>query len=105
MATRIMQGDAYDLGIEIRDEDRNVVTPDDIADVEIVIGYLTRTYAKGELKFGEDVWLFPLTQEESFKLMASRPKAQIRVKWKTGEVDGVKLDLGSVDESYSREVL
>ena len=105
MATRIMQGDAYDLGIEILDNEGNVVTPDAVADVEIVIGHLTKTYARDELKFGEGVWLFPLTQEESFSLMASRPKAQIRMKWKTGEVDGTKLDMSAVDESFSREVL
>ena len=105
MATRIMQGDSYDLGIEILDEAGKPVVPADVMDVEIVIGHMKKTYAKNEVKYGEDVWLFPLSQEESFRLMASKPKAQVRVKWKSGEVDGTKIDLSSVDESSSKEVL
>lgn len=105
MATRIMQGDAYDLGIEIFDDNGKMVTPDDVSDVEIVIAHMSKSYANKEIKYGESVWLFPLTQEESFAIMPSKPKAQVRIKWKTGEVDGTKIDLSSVDESSSKEVL
>lgn len=105
MATRIMQGDAYDLGIEIFDDNGNQVLPDDVSDVEIVLGHMTKTYANNEIKYGEDCWLFPMSQEDSFRLMASKPKAQVRIKWKTGEVDGAKIDMSSVDESSSKEVL
>lgn len=105
MATRIMQGDSYDLGIEICDENGAPVTADDVADVEIVIGHMKKTLSNNEVKYGEDGWLFPLSQEESFRLMASKPKAQVRVKWKSGEVDGAKIDISSVEESSSKAVL
>ena len=105
MAIRIMQGDAYDLRIEILDDYGNPVKPDDESDVEIVHGHMVKTYANEEIKHGEDCWLLPITQEESFALPPSKPKAQLRVKWKTGEVDGCYLDLSAVWESFSREVL
>lgn len=101
----MMQGDSYNLGIEILDGDGKQVLPDDVADVEIVIGHLKKTYAKGEVTYGGDEWLVPLTQEESFSLMPAKPKGQVRVKWASGEVTGAKLDISSVDESRSKEVL
>lgn len=101
----MMQGDSYNLGIEILDSNGNLVLPADVADIEIVIGHLKKTYAKGEVKYGDDAWLFPLTQEESFSIMPSKPKGQVRVKWVSGEVTGAKFDIATVDESRSKEVL
>ena len=100
----MMQGDSYNLGIEILDGDKQVL-PADVADVEIVIGHLKKTYAKGEVTYGGDAWMFPLTQEDSFSLLPSKPKCQVRIKWASGEVTGAKFDISSVDESRSKEVL
>ena len=101
----MMQGDAYDQGIEILDEQGQVVQPTAVADVEILLGDLKKTYAAGQLKFGEKCWLFPITQEESLMLSAGTLEGQVRVKWSTGEVTGCRLLPTQLLESRSREVL
>jgi len=101
----MMQGDCYSLGIDIVDDSGKKVLPETVADVEIVIGRLKKTYAAGQVKYGEECWLFPLTQEESFQLTSGKMYGQIRIKWASGEVDGCLLELPSLQESRSREVL
>ena len=101
----MMQGDSYNLGIEIQDDTGAVVLPEAVADIEIAIGHIKKTYADGEVKYGENVWLFPLTQEESFSLPAGKLYGQVRIKWASGEVDGCKLEIPKLAESRSREVL
>lgn len=103
----MMQGDAYDLPIEIVVVDGPAVTPEDVKDVEIVIGSLRKTFVAGEVKFDRTTneWLFPLSQEETFKFLPTKIRGQVRLHWKTGEIEGYKLDTIDVDESTSKEVL
>ena len=101
----MMQGDCYNLGIEIIDDSGAAVTPQAVSDVEIALGNLKKTYKEGQLKYGEGVWLFPLSQEESFSLTAGKLYGQARIKWTSGEVDGCLLEALRLTESRSREVL
>ena len=103
----MLQGDSYGLPIEILRSDNTVVTAADVSDVEITIGFLTKTYKSGKVTYNEDTekWVFPLTQQETFKLPAVRVKAQLRIKWPNGAVEGVDLDGINVHESISKEVL
>ncbi len=101
----MMQGDSYGLAIEIKNAADKVVTPDDVTDVEITIGYLRKTYKDGEVIFKDGMWIFPLTQEETFKFPSMRVKGQVRVMFKTGFVEGASLGYVCVDESISKEVL
>ena len=101
----MMQGDSYGLKIEILNADGVAVTPDDISDVEITVGFIRKTYAKGEIIYSDGLWIIPLTQEETFKLPATRVKAQVRVVWNNGLVEGASLDEIRVHESLSKEVL
>ena len=103
----MMQGDAYNLKIEILNEDQDVVTPEAVSDVEITIGSLRKTYASEEVTYDEGLerWLFPLTQEETFRFTPARVKAQVRVVWNNGNVEGVSLGTVNVLESISKEVL
>lgn len=101
----MMQGDSYRLAIEILSEKGVPVTSDDVSDVEITIGSLRKTYAEEEISYKDGKWLFPLTQEETFKLPASRVKAQVRVVWTTGDIEGASLGEIRVQESISKEVL
>lgn len=101
----MMQGDCYSQGIEILDSNGNAVLPQDVADVEVVIGNLKKTYASGQVKYGEDCWLFPLSQQESLALNPGPLRGQVRIKWLSGEVDGCPLELPALHESRSREVL
>lgn len=103
----MMQGDAYSLEIEILNGEQDAVTPEDVVDVEITIGSLSKTYASDEVSYDEEreKWLFPLTQEETFKFYPARVKAQARVVWKNGDVEGASLGTINVLESISKEVL
>lgn len=103
----MMQGDSYGLPIEILNSDGSVVTADDVADVEITIGTLIKTYSAGEIAFdaASGKWIFPLTQEETFRFPAARVKGQVRVVWLSGGVEGTPLGTINVMESLSKEVL
>lgn len=101
----MMQGDSYNLGITILNNAGNPVTPDDIKDVEITIGHLRKTYMKAELTFYEGMWMFPLNQQETFRYLPSALKAQVRVAWANGVVEGKPLYGVRNLESISKEVL
>ena len=103
----MMQGDSYNLKVEILNKDKTPVIPDDVSDVEITVGSLRKTYANNEVTYNEGLgkWLFPLTQEETFNFTPARVKAQVRVVMKSGIVEGVPLGTINVLESISKEVL
>ena len=101
----MMQGDSYNLGINILNNAGSPVTPDDIKDVEITIGNLRKTYLNAEIIFRDGVWLFPLSQEETFGYWPSSVKAQVRVMWANGVVEGKPLYGVRISESISKEVL
>ena len=101
----MMQGDSYNLGIRILNNAGNPVTPDDIKDVEITIGQLRKTYMGAQLTYSDGVWLFPLSQKETLRCWPSSVKAQVRVVWANGVVEGKPLYGLRIDESLSKEVL
>lgn len=101
----MMQGDGYNLGIRILNNAGNPVTPDDVSDVEITIGYLRKTYRNKEVTFAEGLWMFPVSQEETFQYPSAAVKAQVRVVWKNGIVEGKPLYGVRILESISKEVL
>lgn len=101
----MMQGDSYGLKISISSNSKKV-TPDDVSDVEITVGIIRKTYTKGEVLYESGQgWIVPLAQDETFKLPAARVKAQVRVVWKDGSVEGASLGEIRVDESISKVVL
>lgn len=103
----MMQGDSYMLGIQILNNAGNPVTTDDVADVEISIGHLKKSYRKLELLYDEDMqlWLFPLSQKETFGYWPTQVKAQVRVLWANGIIEGKPIYGIRIDESISKEVL
>ena len=101
----MMQGDAYLLGINILNNAGMPVTPADVADVEITIGHLKKKYSAAERSFNNGIWMFPLTQKETFGCMPASPKAQVRIKWANGVIEGKPLYGIRIDESVSKEVL
>ena len=101
----MMQGDACYLGIELRNSAGAPVMPADVRDVEITVGGLKKTYLAEQLSCSGGVWLFPLSQGESFGLRPGPVRAQVRVAWANGVVEGCPLHGVYVDESISKEVL
>lgn len=101
----MMQGDSYGIPIEITKEDGTVVTSSDVSDVEITIGSIKKSMKKGSVSFSDGMFVFPITQSETFSLIPSAVKAQVRVVWANGDVEGVDLGEIRVKESMSKEVL
>lgn len=101
----MMQGDMYSLAIQVRNNAGMPVTPEDITDMEIAIGELTKSYRKQELAYHDGFWLFPLSQQETFMMPAYSLKGQVRVYWKNGAIEGQELHGIRVRESISKEVL
>ena len=100
-----MQGDCCDLGIRILNNAGSAVTDQDIDDVEITIGPLRRTYREAQLRFADGLWLFPISQKDSLRCRGPHLKAQVRVKWRGGVVEGCPLYGVYLRESISKEVL
>lgn len=101
----MMQGDAFTKEIEILNANGEPVTSDDVKDVEITIGVLSKTLSEGEIFYEDGLWKFPISQEESFKFHAAYHEAQVRVLWHSGEIEGVNLGKVHVEASKSRRVL
>ena len=101
----MMQGTACYLGISILNSGGAVVEPGDVQDVEITVGNLKKTHLREELTFSGGLWLFPLSQGESFSLRPGPVRAQVRVAWANGVVEGCVLPGVWMDESFSMEVL
>lgn len=101
----MMQGDACYLGIGILNSAGKSVEPVDIQDVEITVGNLKKSYLREQLSYSGGVWLFPLSQGESFSLSPGALEAQVRLAWANGVVEGQRLYGLSLEESISKEVL
>lgn len=101
----MMQGDGCNLGIALRNNAGTPVEPADVREVEITLGRLRKTYGTGELTCSGGVWLFPLSQGESFSLSPGPLRAQVRVVWANGVAEGTELHGITVEESISKEVL
>lgn len=101
----MMQGNACYLGISILNSAGTAVEPVDVQDVEITIGNLKKTYLREELSYSGGLWLFPLSQGETFAQRPGNVRAQVRVAWANGVVEGCVLPGVYLDESISKEVL
>ena len=101
----MMQGDSYELGIRICNNAGSPVTEADIEDVEITIGNLIKSYSRSQIRHANGLWLFPLSQSESFSCRAAALPAQVRVKWRGGVIEGKPLYGVRLQESISKEVL
>ena len=101
----MMQGNHCDLGIRIFNNAGSAVIDQDVIDVEITIGHLRKTYRNGQLRCTDGIWMFPLTQQESFAFPSGAPRAQVRVLWANGVIEGCPLRGVTIQESISKEVL
>lgn len=100
---KIMQGDAYAIPFAI-DVDGTPVTDTMVEKVEIVIGEYMKEYP-GAVKYQDGEFLYPISQEESFSMQSCVRAVQIRVKFNTGDVVGVRLPDIDVAHSMSKAVL
>lgn len=101
----MMQGDSYNLGFTVLNNAGVPVTPNDIQDMEITIGHISKTYRNAQIIYMDGKWLFPLSQNETFGYWPKATKAQIRILWANGILEGKPIHGVRVNESLSKEVL
>lgn len=103
----IMQGDQYAIPFEILKEDGTAACADDFTEVEIVVGSLQKRLTEGGIEYSgvSGVFLFPLTQAETFAMRNMPQDIMLRVKTVAGDVIGMSLGQMIVDLSLSTEVL
>ena len=108
MATKIKQGDAYALPIQIRLNDELI----DIADVETAEFYIGEDIRKlypGDVTYeaADNTFYLPLTQADTFSFPANGSVTlDIRVKFTGGDVIGVlRPDALAVYDAVSEVVL
>ena len=101
----MMQGDACNLGFRLENNAGSPITPEDVSQVEIILGHLCKSTARAELFYYDGLGYFPLSQSESRSLWPSAVDAQIRVAWINGVVEGKNFHGIRVEEALSREVL
>ena len=104
-AVTMMQGDSYYLGFTVLNNAKKTITPDDIQDMEISIGHIRKTYRGSQITFSNGRWLFPISQKESMGYWPKAVKAQIRILWNNGTVEGKPIHGIRINESISKEVL
>lgn len=100
-----MQGDACVLEVAILYGDNQPVLAEDVADIEIIIGSLRKTYSHADTYFEDGVWKIPLSQQETFRFPPSKVKVQARVALPSGDVQGIRLGEIRIFESQSKEEL
>lgn len=103
----IMQGDAYPLYITIKTPSGTVLTPDEIAELEVMVGDILKKYPD-EIDWDAEREKFkmPLTQEDTFQLQPGVQGVQARPLKRDGILRGWgRCGEINVQRSRSRNVL
>ena len=98
----MVQGDAYNLIVTVKNKGEPIDI-ETVEKVEISLLYLQKSYP-GEIGYEDGTFLFPLTQQETFRL----PKLcqmQVRVKFRSGDVIGSEIKQVNVAHALSKAVL
>lgn len=101
----MMQGDSYNLGFSVLNNAGQPITPDDIQDMEITIGPIRKTYRGAGVSYHDGKWMINLSQQDTFGVWPASVKAQIRIMWKNGVIEGKPIHGLRMTESLSKEVL
>lgn len=102
MTNQISQGDQYSIAVAIRFNDEPVDI-DKIEKVEITLHNRSKCYPE-EVTFSDGVFLYPITQEETFSLPRI-VEAQVRVKFENGNIFTSPTEQIDVIRSLSKEIL
>lgn len=104
---KMMQGDSYNLPIELTVGDpAKLVTPDMLDDLEVVIGNVRKTLGKGDITYDAErsLFLVYLSQQDTFRLCGNE-SVKIRPKFIRGDVIGINAGALTVEHGASKVVL
>lgn len=100
----IYQGNTYMLPFKLKINGQPIIA-DDVKMVEFAFGEVIKTYPE-HATFGEEVFIVPLTQEETFSFSAKEKNYfQVRVFFNDESVKGTKTKAFEVQPSVSKVVL
>lgn len=100
----IMQGDEYMIPFVLKDKDGNDITLDDVEEVVITFGFLTKTLSQEEVLYRDGEWCFLLEQRESMCMSGSVP-FEARVRFQDGDIIGQKLEPVQVVRSINKDMI
>ena len=75
------------------------------SDATEFIASMKKKYSDAQVSYRDGKWMFPMSQSETFGCLPAAPKAQVRVKWANGVIEGKPLYGIRIGESISKEVL
>jgi hypothetical protein len=101
----MMQGDQYTLPIQIETSE-GIADAATFADLEIFLGSVRKTLSGGDVSYSKEAKSFNVyfTQKDTFKLNGME-ELQIRCKFGSGDIIGIKAGSYNVEDSLSRVVL
>lgn len=102
MTNQISQGDQYHIAMAIK-FNGETVDMSKVEKVEITLHNKTKLYPE-EITYSDGVFLYPITQEETFPLPRI-VEAQVRVKFKNTDVFTSPTEQIDVIRSLSKEIL
>ena len=105
----IMQGDQVVIAILLEDEEGNPITPEDVSEVVITLGEVSRKMTDEEYPVTYDaeeaVWLFTVTQADTLGMVMGITSLEARVKFVNGSVGGASVGGVFILPSNNKEVL
>lgn len=107
----VMEGDQYAIPLSLK-MNGVAVTANDVQEVEFAIGNLKKYMSTGDIVFADGKWNIKLTQADTFQINSMNFKAatfstraQIRVKFKTGDVIGYRIPSAAIAKSISEVII
>lgn len=105
----IMQGDQTAIAVKLTDEAGGEIIPNDVSDVVITLGAVTRHTTDETYPVQYDpiltAWIFAVTQEDTLAFRAGVFKLSARVLFTDGAVGGANVATVFVLPSQNTEVL
>lgn len=101
----MMQGDQYALPIQI-ETNEGIADATTFANLEVFLGSVRKTLSGGDIEYNSGTKTFNVyfTQKDTFKLNGAE-ELQIRCKFDSGDIIGIKAGSYNVEASLSRVVL
>ena len=100
----LLQGNTYELPIQIKDPKGNIVTAHNVTKVQFVFADYEKYYGEnGEVTFDEErkAFIVPLTEDETFAL-SGNVKWQARFLFDNGKISGTKPRFENVLSSITQ---
>ena len=98
----VIKGEAYKIAIVIKNG-TELITPNNCDGIRVAFANQIETYPDGDITYSNGEWLFPLSQDMSYRIKGTESTYQVQVKIGTDVFSSTKQKV-RVDETMFREV-